>query len=849
MAKKGKIADPHAAREAARYDNPIPSREVILELLNAADSPLDHDGIAARLALAEPEQLDALRKRLRAMERDGQLMVNRRGDYGLVDKMNLLHCKVQGHRDGYGFAIPVAAGEEDVYLSARQMNFVFDGDEVLVRVTGVDRRGRQEGKVVEVLERAHRNIVGRYQEESGIGYVIAENSRINHQILIPPREKGKAVSGQIVTAEITDFPTRQLGAKGRIIEILGDHMDPGLEIDVAIRSHGIPWEWPEAVVDEAGRLEAEPLEEDKQNRVDLRKLPFVTIDGEDARDFDDAVYCEKRTLGGWRLWVAIADVSHYVRPGSALDEEAAHRGNSVYFPEKVVPMLPEALSNGLCSLKPAVDRLAMVCEMELSRAGKPSKYTFYEAVIHSHARLTYTQVGEVLEKGAHPDVDKRRVPDLKRLHRLYKVLRAARDKRGAIDFETVETRIIFNEQRKIEAIVPVIRNDAHKLIEECMLSANVAAADFFEANGVPMLYRVHEGPTEEKLENLRKFLGELGLDLAGGLKPTPLHYQRLLQQIEEREDAHVIQTMLLRSLRQAVYQAENGGHFGLHYPAYAHFTSPIRRYPDLLVHRGIRRVIRAQKKGQGVQRVRGASPIPMGSIFPYDIQAIATYGAHCSMTERRADDATREVQAWLKCEYLQDHVGDEFNGVVSAVTNFGLFVELEGIYIEGLVHITALPSDYYNFDASHQRLLGERSGRSFQLGGRVRVQVARVDLDDKKIDLELIDSQPPRKAPAGKGSGRKRGSAPAGAKPGGTGKPAGGKGRSRRGGSGKQAAGKQPAATAKSARGKAGKSQGKTAAGGASPGGKTAAKAPADGAKPASPSRKPKGKTGLRRHH
>ncbi|MCP5193853.1 MAG: ribonuclease R [Pseudomonadales bacterium] len=849
MAKKGKIADPHAAREAARYDNPIPSREVILELLNAADSPLDHDGIAARLALAEPEQLDALRKRLRAMERDGQLMVNRRGDYGLVDKMNLLHCKVQGHRDGYGFAIPVAAGEEDVYLSARQMNFVFDGDEVLVRVTGVDRRGRQEGKVVEVLERAHRNIVGRYQEESGIGYVIAENSRINHQILIPPGEKGKAVSGQIVTAEITDFPTRQLGAKGRIIEILGDHMDPGLEIDVAIRSHGIPWEWPEAVVDEAGRLEAEPLEEDKQNRVDLRKLPFVTIDGEDARDFDDAVYCEKRTLGGWRLWVAIADVSHYVRPGSALDEEAAHRGNSVYFPEKVVPMLPEALSNGLCSLKPAVDRLAMVCEMELSRAGKPSKYTFYEAVIHSHARLTYTQVGEVLEKGAHPDVDKRRVPDLKRLHRLYKVLRAARDKRGAIDFETVETRIIFNEQRKIEAIVPVIRNDAHKLIEECMLSANVAAADFFEANGVPMLYRVHEGPTEEKLENLRKFLGELGLDLAGGLKPTPLHYQRLLQQIEEREDAHVIQTMLLRSLRQAVYQAENGGHFGLHYPAYAHFTSPIRRYPDLLVHRGIRRVIRAQKKGQGVQRVRGASPIPMGSIFPYDIQAIATYGAHCSMTERRADDATREVQAWLKCEYLQDHVGDEFNGVVSAVTNFGLFVELEGIYIEGLVHITALPSDYYNFDASHQRLLGERSGRSFQLGGRVRVQVARVDLDDKKIDLELIDSQPPRKAPAGKGSGRKRGSAPAGAKPGGTGKPAGGKGRSRRGGSGKQAAGKQPAATAKSARGKAGKSQGKTAAGGASPGGKTAAKAPADGAKPASPSRKPKGKTGLRRHH
>jgi ribonuclease R len=757
MAKKGKIADPHAAREAAKYDNPIPSREVILDLLHEADKPLSRDKIARQLALTEDEQLDALRRRLRAMERDGQLMVDRRGAYGLVAKMNLMHCRVQGHRDGYGFAIPLAGGE-DVYLGPRQMHYVFDGDEVLVTVTGVDRRGRQEGKVVEVLVRAHLSVVGRYQEESGIGFVIPESGRISNQVLIPPMAKGEAQPGQIVTVEITDYPTRQLGAKGRISEILGDHMDPGLEIDVAIRSHGIPWEWPEAVVDEAGRLEAEPLEEDKEHRVDLRKLPFVTIDGEDARDFDDAVFCEKRTLGGWRLWVAIADVSHYVRPGSALDEEAAKRGNSVYFPERVVPMLPEALSNGLCSLKPAVDRLAMVCEMELNRAGQMGKYSFYEAVIHSHARLTYTQVGEVLENGSHPDVDPQRVPDLTRLHSLYKVLRAAREQRGAIDFETVETRIIFNEQRKIESIVPVVRNDAHKLIEECMLSANVAAAEFFEANQLPILYRVHEGPTEEKLENLRKFLGELGLDLRGGAKPTPLHYQQVLQQIEEREDAHVIQTMLLRSLRQAVYQPENGGHFGLHYPAYAHFTSPIRRYPDLLVHRGMRSVIRSgQKKGQGVKRVKGAEPIPVKSIFPYDIHAMAVHGEHCSMSERRADDATREVQAWLKCEYLQDHVGDEFNGVVSAVTSFGLFVELEDLYIEGLVHITALPGDYYNFDASHQRLTGERTGRSFQLGGRVRVQVARVNLDDKKIDLELVDSQPPRKAKGGKSGARSSG--------------------------------------------------------------------------------------------
>jgi len=854
MAKKGKIADPHAAREAANYTNPIPSREAIQALLHSAEKPLNNDQIASQLALSEEQDLDALRKRLRAMERDGQLMVDRRGAYGLVERMNLMHCRVQGHRDGYGFAVPLV-GDEDVYLSSRQMHFVFDGDEVLVQVTGTDRRGRQEGKVVEVLSRAHASVVGRYQEEGGIGFVVPENGRITHQILIPPKGKGGAIPGHIVTVEITDYPTRQLGAKGRVSEILGDHMDPGLEIDVAIRAHGIPWEWPEAVVEEAGRLEAEPLEEDKARRVDLRKLAFVTIDGEDARDFDDAVYCEKRTLGGWRLWVAIADVSHYVRPGSALDEEAAKRATSVYFPERVVPMLPEALSNGLCSLKPQVDRLAMVCEMELNRAGKMTKYAFYESLIHSHARLTYTQVGEVLEKGSHPDVDKRRVPDLKRLHSLYKVLRGARDVRGAIDFETVETRIVFNEQRKIEAIIPVVRNDAHKLIEECMLCANVAAAEFFEANNLPILYRVHEGPTEEKLENLRKFLGELGLDLGGGVKPTPLHYQLLLQQIEDRPDAHIIQTMLLRSLRQAVYQPENEGHFGLHYPAYAHFTSPIRRYPDLLVHRGMRSVIRSKRKAEGVKRVRGAEPIETKRIFPYDMHAMAVFGEHCSMSERRADDATREVEAWLKCEYLQDHVGDEFGGVIAAVTSFGLFVELDDLYIEGLVHITALPGDYYNFDASHQRLTGERTGRSFQLGGKVKVQVARVDLDDKKIDLELLDSEPPRKAKSG---GRKSGGRQQGARQSDSGKTGAGKG-SGKAGSGKSGtarAGAGKSRSGKAATGKGGQNQprakaasrkasSKTAGKAANAG--TAAKGKPGGAAADKDKPKPKGKTGMRR--
>ncbi len=755
MSKKGKIADPHAEREAAKYDNPIASREVILQVLKKAGRPLTRTDLFHKLALDGEEAEEALRRRLRAMERDGQLMYDRKGAYVLVDKINLMHCKVQGHRDGYGFAMPIKGGD-DVYLDARQMHFVFDGDEVLVQVTGEDRRGRMEGKVVEVLARGVSRVVGRYEEESGIGCVIPDSGRLTQHLLIPPADKGGAKNGQIVTAEIIHYPTRTLGAKARIVEVLGDHMDPGLEIDVAIRSHGIPYEWPAEVQAEAGALESEPLEEDKANRVDLRKLPFVTIDGEDARDFDDAVYCEKR-LGGWRLFVAIADVSHYVRPGMALDEEAANRGTSVYFPERVVPMLPEALSNGLCSLKPKVDRLAMVCEMKISRAGKLTDYKFYESVIHSAGRLTYTQVGAVLEKGQDPGVRKFLVPHLERLHALYKVLRAARDVRGAIDFDTVETRIIFDENRKIESIVPVVRNDAHKLIEEAMLAANVAAARFFEANKLPMLYRVHEGPSEAKLEGLRKFLGELGLDLRGGLKPTPLDYQRLLAEVATRDDAHIIQTMLLRSLSQAVYQPENKGHFGLHYEAYAHFTSPIRRYPDLLVHRGIRHLLRSRRKVEGVQRVRGAKPIPGEKIFPYDEGSMVGFGEHCSLTERRADEATREVDAWLKCEYLQDHVGDKFEGVISAVTNFGLFVELKDLFIEGLVHISGLPGDYYQYDQAKQRLTGERTGRSFQLGGTVQVQVARVDLDDRKIDLELLESKAPQKGKAGKGGSRKAG--------------------------------------------------------------------------------------------
>ena len=741
--------DPHAARERGRYEYPIPSREVILALLEAADAPLAFAGIAEDLGLSGERDLDALGKRLRAMQRDGQIISGRRGAYGVPKRMDLLRCRVMGHRDGYGFARPLEEGADDLFLSAREMYQVFDGDEVLVSVAGLDRRGRAEGQIVEVLTRAHAKVAGRYMEESGIGFLLPHNTRIRNHILIPPKAKGGARHGQLVSVVLTDYPSATLGAKGEVEEVLGDHLDPGLEIDVAIRAHGIPWEWPDEVLREAGALGEEPAEADKNHRIDLRDVPFVTIDGEDARDFDDAVWCEE-TPDGFQLRVAIADVSHYVPVGSALDEEAGIRGNSVYFPERVVPMFPEVLSNGLCSLKPQVDRLAMVCDMHIDRSGQLQDYTFYEAVIHSHARLTYTDVGAVIEDGWSPHVPAERGEEIERLYRLYHVLRSARDQRGALDFDTQETRILFDEQRKIAAIKPVQRNDAHKLIEECMLIANVATAQFLEALEQPALFRVHEGPSAEKLENLRAFLGELSLDLPGGIKPTPEHYQSLLATVEGREDSHIVQTMLLRSLSQAVYQPENAGHFGLHYEAYAHFTSPIRRYPDLLVHRAIRAAIRGRSKNAHIERVKGARALKRERIYPYDIGAMAALGEQCSMTERRADDATREVDAWLKCEFLKDRIGEEFEGVIAAVTTFGVFVELSDLYIEGLMHISALPGDYYHFDQAKQRLIGERTRQIFQLGGAVTVRVARVDLDDRKIDLELAGVAPSKRCKSGK---------------------------------------------------------------------------------------------------
>lgn len=741
MAKRKKISDdPFAAREAEKYQNPVPSREYILELLDSAEHPITHEQMCEMLNITDEERVEALRRRLIAMARDGQLISNRRDAYVRSDKIDMVRGVVQGHRDGYGFVIR-ADGGDDIYLHNRQMRKVFDGDEVLVRLSGEQYRGKEEGAIIEVLSRNTTQIAGRFFNENGLQFVRPENSRITQDIMVPFGSYGGATHGQIVVVEITLQPDKNRLPAGRIIQVLGDHMAPGMEIELAIQAHGIPNFWPDDVKKEAAGLSSEVNEADKKHRIDLRDLPLITIDGEDARDFDDAVYCEKRR-GGWRLFVAIADVSHYVAVESALDKEAIARGNSVYFPDFVVPMLPEALSNGLCSLNPAVDRLCMVCEMNISPAGRITAYEFYEAVMHSHARLTYTKVDKIL-RGVDPESDELRkqyasvIPGIERLQKLFECLREARDQRGAIDFETVETRIMFNEERKIERIIPVKRNDAHKLIEECMLCANVCAANFLEGHQLTGLYRVHEGPSEQKLANLRQFLAELGFGLGGGDKPTSADYQQVMQMILGRTDAHMIQTVMLRSMRQAMYQVENHGHFGLGYEAYTHFTSPIRRYPDLLVHRAIRSVIRGDKASNHVRRVASAKAIPLRKIYPYSLSDMLMFGEQCSRTERRADEATRDVVSWLKCEFLRDRVGDVFEGHVSSVTSFGLFVELNDLYVEGLVHITSLPHDYYRFEPAMHRLVGERTRKVFGLGDELLVKVVGVDLDNRKIDFEL----------------------------------------------------------------------------------------------------------------
>jgi ribonuclease R len=717
MKKKHKLRnlDPYLDREKERYDHPLPSREYILQIMKEQGVPVT-DQTLQKLFGISSDEYEVFNRRLTAMVREGQIMRNRKGDLCIMEKLALIKGKVHGHPDGFGFLIP-DDGSPDLFLSPKEMHKALHGDQVVVREIGMDRRGRREATIVEVLQRANLQLVGRLHNDHGILFVEAENRRISQDILVPKEKSMNAKAGQVVIVKIIQQPSKKAQPIGDVIEILGDYTSPGMEIEIALRKHDLPYTFTSEIDKFCTRFPTRVLKKELVNRKDLRHLPLVTIDSETARDFDDAVYCEQYKKG-YKLYVAIADVSHYVQTNDLLNKEAFERGNSVYFPRRVIPMLPEVLSNNLCSLKPRCDRLCMVCEIQFKANGDIIDYQFYPAVMHSHARLTYTKIAAMIknDEGKEAKQYRKLLPHIQRLYKLHKILLKTRKKRGAIEFETIETQMIFNEQGKIEKILPVQRNDAHRLIEECMLAANVCASDFLQKNEQPAIYRVHEGPTPEKLVDLRNFLKEFGLQLGGGDNPHAKDYAKTLDQIKDRPEAQLLQTVMLRSLRQAIYSPDNVGHFGLAYESYTHFTSPIRRYPDLLIHRAIKATLSGEKYSPG------------------NWQAL---GMHCSQTERRADEAVRDVESWLKCFYMQDKIGESFDGVISGVTGFGLFVALDNIYVEGLVHISELPSDYFHFDAAKHRLHGERSNMQFRLGDRLRVKLVRVDLETSKIDFVL----------------------------------------------------------------------------------------------------------------
>jgi len=719
--------DPYLEREGQRYDHPLPSREWIIKLLEQKGVPTKMEALARELSITDAEY-EFFERRLKAMARDGQVLINRRGAVCVANKIDLVKCRVEAHKDGFGFAVPLQpTGDGDFILYERQMRGVMHGDIVTVRPAGVDRRGRREGTVLDIVERAQKQVVGRFYVERGIAILEAEDKRLTQRIVLESDSVAgfKPESGQVVVAEIETYPELNRPAVAKIIEVLGDYADSGMEIEIAVRKHHLPHQFSGACRKAAEKIPDHVRKSDLKGRVDLRNLPLVTIDGETARDFDDAVFAEK--IGrNYRLVVAIADVSHYVRPNDAIDNDALERATSVYFPRRVIPMLPENLSNGICSLNPDVERLCMVCDMMVTYAGNIKEYKFYPAVMRSHARLTYNQVWSWLSDGLeHPYKEQ-----IDTLYRLFKILQKKCSSRGAVEFESVETQMVFDGNGKIEKIVPVVRNDAHKLIEECMLAANVCAAEFLLKNKHTALFRNHLGPTPEKLATLREQLALTGLSLGGRDNPTPKDYAVLAEQFKGRPDAELLQVMMLRSMQQAVYEPNCDGHFGLAYDAYAHFTSPIRRYPDLTVHRAIKAVLAGEKYNPG--------------------KSWQELGVHTSFCERRADDASRDVENWLKTYYMRDKVGEVFGGKISGMTSFGIFVTLDDIHIDGLVHISDLGEDYFNYRPEIMAIEGERSGVRFSMGDRVSVKVARADLDTSKIDLLLISG-----GTAGKKRGKK----------------------------------------------------------------------------------------------
>ncbi len=716
------VHDPHAEREASRYARPIPSREAILALLARHGALMKVDRVALALGLDDPRDLEALSKRLAAMQRDGQLVQNRRGGFGVAERLNLIPGSVLANAEGYGFLRPDDGGE-DLYLSPAEMRKVLHGDRVLGSVVGIDRRGRRQGAIVEVLERRATRLVGRIVEERGMTLVEPDDRRLHQNVLIPPGEQNGARSGQIVIAEITAPPSAQRGPIGRVVGVLGDRLTPSLIVEMTIASHDLPHVWPDEVLRDAARVEPAVAPAEIAGRIDLRGLPLVTIDGEDAKDFDDAVFAEPRPSGGFRLVVAIADVSHYVVPGTPLDGEAFRRATSVYFPGYVVPMLPETLSNGICSLNPGVERLCMACDMQVDADGEVMRAKFHPAVMRSRARLTYTTVAAAL--AGDPDACAALgdlLAPIRHLHRLYRLFAAARRRRGAIDFESTEFEFRLDAHGEVVQVAPRGRNDAHKLIEECMIAANVEAAKFIHRKRIPAPYRVHAPPPASKYEDLLEFLREFHLKLPPHDKVRPADFAALLERVRLRPDAALIESVVLRAQSLAVYQPGDPGHFGLGLDTYTHFTSPIRRYPDLLVHRAIRYAL-------------AGSP-PSG--YRYSANDMAGLCVHCSQCERRADEAERDVDERYKCAWMEKHVGDEYDGIVTGVASFGLFVELTATGISGLVHITQLPNDYYQFDAVRRQLTGARRRLTFRLGDPVRVRVLRADMQDRKIDFALV---------------------------------------------------------------------------------------------------------------
>ena len=741
--------DPYADREARRYEQPIASREMILQLLAAADGPMEVDALAEKLALTEPDRFDALTNRLRAMVRDGQLLQNRKGAFAPAERMDLIPGVVIANPDGFGFLRPEAGGGDDLFLPPFEMRKAMHGDRVLASVTGMDRRGRREGAIVEVLERRLNRLIGRYTVEAGIGFVVPDDRRIQRNVLIPPESRGDAEHGQLVVAELVQAPDAQRPPIGRVLTVLGDKLTATLAVQAAIHGHEIPHEFPQDVLDQAAAVPITVDEATAARRIDLRQLPLVTIDGEDAKDFDDAVYCET-SRDGFRLVVAIADVSAYVKPGTPLDDEAVKRATSVYFPGFVVPMLPETLSNGICSLKPKVDRLCFVCDMQIDRKGEVTDSKFYKAVMNSHARLTYTQVWHavmpippegdaVLQEQRDEAVAQigSLLPHIQRLHQLFAILSKAREHRGAIEFESSEVRFVLGNHGEVVQAGMLQRNDAHKLIEECMIAANVEAAKFLIAAGVPAPYRNHDRPPESKYADLQEFLKEFKLRMPAWGQVHPRDFTELLKKVRERADGTLIESVLLRSQSLAVYAPDNLGHFGLALEAYAHFTSPIRRYPDLLVHRAIKHVLSGGRADH----------------YIYSPREMASLSLQSSERSRRADEAAREVDERYRAAWMEQHVGGQFEGTISGVTSFGLFIELDESKVNGLVHVTQLPNDFYHFDPIRKTLTGERTGREFRLGDRLGIIVLKASVEDRKIDFRLVEDSgvkppPPRGQPA-----------------------------------------------------------------------------------------------------